>query len=136
VPLYDGKVTIFECGEKKLLSRCPKWQPNTCVVAKQRWNDVSRHPNNLQLCSGRCSTGYQTMGQKWSAACSQRAGAPISLRQWCTISAQATKRAHIVYTKTSCECGIQSHGEGWMMLLVDADEVQLELLGLSARFGP
>jgi hypothetical protein len=34
------------------------------------------------------------MGQKWPVARSQRAGAPISLRQWCTISAQATKRAH------------------------------------------
>jgi hypothetical protein len=52
-------------------------------------NAVYRHPNNLQLCLDRCSTGYQTMGQKWLAASSQRAGAPISLRQWCTISAQA-----------------------------------------------
>jgi hypothetical protein len=37
------------------------------------------------------------MGQKWLAAHSQRAGTPISLRQWCTISAQATKRAQRLF---------------------------------------
>jgi hypothetical protein len=36
VPLCDGKVTIFECGEEKLLPGCPKWQSNTCDVAEQR----------------------------------------------------------------------------------------------------
>jgi hypothetical protein len=36
MPLCDGKVTIFEYGEEKLLPGFPKWQPNTYVVAEQR----------------------------------------------------------------------------------------------------
>jgi hypothetical protein len=54
---------------------------------------------------GTLSPGIQTMCNsvragaaqaKWPAARSQRAGAPISLRQACTISAEETKRAQYI----------------------------------------
>jgi hypothetical protein len=91
VPLCDGKVSIFKNGEEKLLPGCPKWQPNTCDVAENRYSVVSRH-QTIYTCVRADAAQAAKQWAKNGLWPVRRAGA-VSLRQWYRNPAQPTKHA-------------------------------------------